>query len=200
MVIMKGSKGLSTGTFRVRDPSTLLKTLLLLLGVGTLTLAIDWNIYLQSSTEFWTWSKITAEDNISSAAFAVFFNVLFLVILFRLIALWGGVKVDMDNGTLEFPGGNVSANDFIDYFKPSFLFQYFIRYTINIGDIRELYQKTEQKVERSNIGSRIKYRYAIAINGSFGAASIWFSNEGKCDEIYSAIRQINNMGEPIFNA
>lgn len=199
MVIMKGSKGLSSGTFRVRDPSKLLKTLLVLLGVGLLTLAIDVNIYRQSSREFWTWSQITAEDNISSAAFAVFFNVLFLVILFRLKALWGGVKVDMDNATLEFPGGGVSANDFIDYFKPTFLLQYFMRYTIKIDEIRELYQRTEERVERSNVGSRIKYQYAIAINGSFGAATIWFSNEGKCDEIYSAIRQINNMGEPIFN-
>lgn len=199
MVMMKGSKGLSSGTFKVRDPSKLLKTLFALLGVSVITLLIDVNIYQQSSREFWSWSQITSEDNISSAAFAVFFNILFVIIFFRLKALWGGVKVDLDNSTLEFPGGSMSANDFIDYFKPSFLFQYFMRYTININDIRELYQKTERSVEKSNVGDKINYQYAIAINGSFGAASIWFSNEGKCDEIYSAIRQINNMGEPIFN-
>jgi len=185
--------------FRVRDPSKLLKTVLFLACVLALSFVIDAAIAQCNQKGQIDWSGIFYNEVIGYTIGVISVNVLALLVLLRLRAIWGGVKVDPENKTVEFPGGNISADDFIDYFRPSWLFQYFLRKTITFSEIREIYQETKRSTREVNGRIKVSHQYGLAINGSFGAAVIWFNNEGKCDQIFSAIRQLNNMGEPIFN-
>lgn len=185
--------------FKVRDPSKLLKTVLFLILVGFLAVGADVSAIDAEKRGAFDWSRIFNNDMIGYTICAITVNVLAIGTLFRLRAIWSGVKVDPEAKTVEFPGGNISADDFIDYFTPSFLFQYFLRRTISLEEIREIYQQTKRSAREVNGRIKVSHQYGLAINGSFGAAVIWFNNEGKCDQIFSAIRQLNNMGEPIFN-
>lgn len=71
---------------------------------------------------------------------------------------------------------------------------------IQMYDIRQLSQSTKGKYVRNwwSGGDKLKRLYAVTINGNFGAASVRFDDQGKCEEVYSAIRQMNRMGDPIF--
>jgi len=192
------SSNLST-IYRVRDPFRLLKTLILLLVVGAITGLIDYGLIRMPSNKF-PWDSLFAKEYIWQTATVISLNLLTIGILFRLKALWSGVKVNLDAATIEFPGGSVSANDFIDYFLPKFLFQYFLRTTLDLNSIRQLSTSVKRDITTNNGNVKVYERFAININGSFGAASVWFDSEGKRDEIYSAIRQLNRMGDAIFRA
>lgn len=186
--------------FKVRDPSKLLKTILFLAAVGVFACAIDAALIRDIKSGVIDSRNAFRGDNQIGSIAAMGLTTLAILILLRLRAIWNGVKVDPENRTVEFPGGNISADDFIDYFTPRFLFQYFLRRTITLDEIREIYQESKRSAREVNGRIKVSHKYGLAINGSFGAAVIWFNNEGKCDQIFSAIRQLNNMGEPIFSA
>jgi hypothetical protein len=188
-----------TRAFKVRDPAKLLKTVLLLAAVGGLAVLIDTALARDIKSGVIDSQNAFRGDNQYGSIAAIGLTTLAIVIFLRLRAIWSGVKVDPENRTVEFPGGNIAADDFIDYFTPRFLFQYFLRRTIMLEEIREIYQETKRSTREVNGRVKVSRQYGLAINGSFGAAVIWFNNEGKCDQIFSAIRQLNNMGEPIFN-
>lgn len=188
-----------TGIFKVRDPARLLKTVLLLAAVGGLAFAIDNAVVRDIKSGVIDSQNAFRGDNQYGSIAAIGLTTLAILIFLRLRAIWNGVKVDPENRTVEFPGGNIAADDFIDYFRPSWLFQYFLRKTIQLEEIREIYQETKRSAREVNGRIKVSHQYGLAINGSFGAAVIWFNNEGKCDQIFSAIRQLNNMGDPIFN-
>lgn len=190
----------SAGIYRVRDPFRLLKTVILFIITAGIAGVMDYAIYPSVISGKIPWGKIFTAEYAWKSGLVIAANVLAIGVLLRLKALWAGVKVDLDDRTLEFPGGSVAANDFSDYFKPSFLLQYFLRKTVAIDQIRQLGQRVKRSVRTVNGNVKVTQYYAIAINGSFGAAEVWFDSEGKCDEIYSAIRQLNNMGEPIVRA
>lgn len=123
-----------------------------------------------------------------------------LLAFLRLKAILGGVVVNNTQRTLSFPGGGISANGLGDYFKPSFLFQYFARKTINLDEISSLQKKTIQTTTSKDGRTYQKYTHYISYAGRFGAAKIKFSSEGKRDELHASIRQSNNMGEPFVRA
>ncbi len=106
-------------------------------------------------------------------------------------ANWNGVVIDLNRDMVEVPGGGIAANDFSDYCKPKFLLQYFCRFKFNLRDISEIkkYCKLDSKGNQS---------HAMIFTGSFGSARIWFNSEGKRDQLYASIRQINNMGIPVI--
>jgi len=188
-----------TRAFKVRDPSKLLKTVLLLLVAAAAAFGVDVGLAKGIQGGYIDWQNAFYGDNRFTTIGAIVLNTMAILIFLRLRAIWSGVRVDPENKTVEFPGGNISADDFIDYFTPSFLFQYFLRRTVTLEEIREIYQETKRSAREVNGRVKVSRQYGLAINGSFGAAVIWFNNEGKCDQIFSAIRQLNNMGEPIFN-
>ena len=123
-----------------------------------------------------------------------------LALVFYYKANRNGVVIDFKAGTMAFPGGHVAANEVTDYFKLKFLFQAFTRYTIRTTEIRQInFQKVKNRsVHPKSKKVDVRYSYLLRFNGSFGAASISFDNQGKCEEITSAIRQINGMGSPII--
>ena len=119
-------------------------------------------------------------------------TVLAIPVAFRLKAIWNGIVLDLNKGTMEFPGGGIAANDFLDYLRPRFLLQLFCRESININGIQEIGKKS-----RGNYDSP---EYLITIAGDHGAVNVSFADEGKRNELFNVIRNINNMGTPVFNS
>ena len=129
-------------------------------------------------------------------------NVFLLMTAYRLKAIWGGNVLNLQKRTLEFAGGGVAANEMSDYINLNYLLQSFKRSQINLDDIghmevTEYTKKTWNKITKSY---NTHISYSITLSGPFGAASIPFSSQGKCNEMYSAIRQLNKMGSPIVRA
>lgn len=184
----------SEGRYVVKDPVRLLATIgvMLLVGLGTAG-GITWG-YLdawpsagwpQRRTMLMNWSIL---GGIALAVEAL------LLLYYRANA--HGIVIDFNRRTLSFPGGNVAPNGVLDFLRPSFLLQAFRRYTIDVSDIRQI---NVRQVRRPGAPRRTSApAYAIWFNGSFGAARVEFSNRGKCEEICSAIRQVNGMGTPII--
>lgn len=112
----------------------------------------------------------------------------------------GGIVLDLKNDILEFPGGGVAANDITDYIKPDFLMQIFKRHQVPISAIREITSYEEHTRKRDKDG-RVTDTFTpyIKFNGDFGAVSIRFASEGKRDELYSILREVNEMGIPVVN-
>lgn len=113
-------------------------------------------------------------------------------LVLRVRAIWDGVEINFDTGTVTFPGGGISPNEFSDVFHPRWLLQFWQRFTVNISDIRMI--KTRDRAWRKN--GQWHRQYYIDFNGHFGAVSLAFP-EGKRDELYSFFRQHNQMGIPV---
>ena len=79
-----------------------------------------------------------------------------------------------------------------DYVSLDYLLQFFKRTKVELDDISYMSRGIKTEEHTTN--------YSVNISGSFGAAKITFKDREKRDELYSAIRQLNNMGEPIFHA
>lgn len=128
-------------------------------------------------------------------------NSLLFMFVLRLGAVWNGIQFDFDNKTIEFPGGQIAANSVVDYVNPKFIFQFFGRKVIDIDRISQI--SNPRRWGHRVFGLKInqdKIYYGLNIIGNFGGATIWFMSEDKCEEAYSAIRQINHMGTPINRA
>lgn len=111
-----------------------------------------------------------------------------------------GVELNLVNRTMSFPGGGISANNLSDYVNPEFLLQSVKRKTINLDAISEIRRRTEKisSHKGKNRGASIVLYY-IEFVGTFGGAHIMFYNEKKRNELFNAIRQVNEMGTPLFN-
>ena len=194
------------GLYIVKDPFKLLVTglFLVLIPIGIVAgLILAWLVgYNQLRTN----TNLPERDQIilNAAVLATLGFFLGLLIEFALVFYYkanrNGVVIDFTAGTMAFPGGHVAANEVTDYFKLKFIFQVFTRYTIRTTEIRQI---NFEKVKNRSVDPKTKkvdvsYSYLLRFNGSFGAASISFDNQGKCEEITSAIRQINGMGSPII--
>lgn len=188
------------GIYRVRDPKRLLMIVLSLIPLGWISYESTIG-YIDHIAEFPNDYLLKTIDLFGGYTFEVYATVMSLtaILLLRLRAIWSGVKLDLDDRMIHIPGGHVSANDFIDFFKPSFLLQYFLRFHIDMDQIRQIGEKTKiTKKEMNNGQVKTKYRYSLELRGTFGAADVWFIDEGKRDEIYSAIRELNSMGDPFL--
>jgi len=129
-------------------------------------------------------------------------NGFLLMTAYRLKAIWGGNVLNLQKRTLEFAGGGVAANEMSDYINLNYLLQSFKRSQINIDDIghMEVTEFTKRTWNKTTQSYNTLISYSITLSGPFGAVSIPFSSQGKCNEMYSAIRQLNKMGSPIVRA
>ncbi len=96
-------------------------------------------------------------------------------------AAWTGIVFNLENGTMEFPGGYISYNSFRDFFNPKMLLQDLYRFTIKFEDVRMISAGV----------------HTLEVNGAFGAIRIPFASKQKLSEAYSFILQHNEMGIPM---
>ncbi len=125
------------------------------------------------------------------------FYVLPILAFLRLRAIFNGTVIDIENNTLEYPGGNLSPDNLSDYISPRFLLQFFLRFKIGLDEISQI--STSYKRHISDKGT-VSYSYYIQVDGTHGSFKIFFTDEGKRDQLYSLIRGVNNMGTPVFKA
>ncbi len=121
--------------------------------------------------------------------------VLALPFLFHLMALFGGVVLDVENDSLSFAGGGISPSGPGDFFRADFLLQPFRRYEIGLSEIRNI--KATDTRYYDKVSREVKYWHHISFNGDFGAVSLRFVDENKRDQLYAAIREANRMGSPV---
>ena len=182
------------GRYVVKDPLRLLATLcVMVLIAATISIGIA-SGYLDGWSNASSAQRRTMLGNWTMLAGMAVIAEFPLLLYYRANA--PGIVIDFQRRTLSFPGGNVSPNGVLDFLRPSFLLQSFHRYTIDVSDIRQINVRQVRRQGRSRRG--VEPSYAIWFNGSFGAAQVEFSNRGKCEEICSAIRQVNGMGTPII--
>lgn len=168
----------NSGIHRVRDP---FQILLGLIGIGV--------------SSFFLYSSIFGNGESISSVW--FLDIIFIICCLRVRAIWNGVEVNYDNNTLSVPGGGISANSVFDYINPVFLLQYFLRKKINLEDIKSINQSFNSRISKEGNTS---YTYLISIIGKFGGITLKYSDENKRDEIFSLIREVNNMGTPFTRA
>ena len=114
-----------------------------------------------------------------------------------------GYVIDVENGTLTFPGGGIEAESWLSYFSSAYLFQYYKRHQIRLSEIREIesyIEDTSDEYTDSQGRKRTRTRTTNKLDmcGHFGAISFNFASKGKMDQLYSAIVQLNKMGNPII--
>lgn len=173
----------------IKDPASQLGLIVIMVVVGMITL------YAIIAT-----FKALIGGTIAHLMGGVFWIVILLGIMglsaLRYSAISGGTEINLINRTMSFPGGGISANDVTNYINLEFLFQLFNRTTIDLDAISEIKRKTEKFTSKNGTTC---CGYYIEFVGTFGAAYLMFDNEGKRDELFNAIRQINKMGTPLFN-
>lgn len=174
----RGSGQKNSGTHKVRDPWGIMTLLLLIPGMAFLAFQVMFKENTVVAAQFWVISLIP--------------------IVLRLRAVWNGVEIDYDNRTLSVPGGGISANSPADYFKPAYIFQYFLRKTIGLDDIRSMQDSMTWK-QNKDTGS-MTYKYLLTITGKFGGIVLKYSDENKRDELYTLIREANQMGTPFVRS
>ena len=190
MIAAKENQIKSNGKYRINDTTQIITTAVIWLGVTLFCFLMNITIV----SEFLD-GKFSAPISLP-----IVFIILTLA-TYRVRSIWKGIELDLNAGTIEFIGGGIEANDVIDYIKPSFFLQYFRRTRIDLDQISQIGGAT---VYNTNFFIKLmsfkpiqKWVYTIEMRGSFGAATIKFYSEGKRDEVYSAIRQMNNMGTPV---
>lgn len=115
-----------------------------------------------------------------------------LVIYFRIRVIYEGIKIDILNDTLSYPGGGISFNNFEETL--SNLNQFFKRYSHRLSTIQ--YIKATDKRFMDKKGN-IHYTYILTFTSSSNTVDLKFSTSSKRDQVYSLIANINNMGIPI---
>lgn len=115
-----------------------------------------------------------------------------LVSYFRIRVIYEGIKIDVLNDVLSYPGGGISFNDFEETL--SNLNQFFKRYSHKLSTIQ--YIKATDKRFMDKKGN-IRYTYILTFTSSSNTVDLKFSTSSKRDQVYSLIANINNMGIPI---
>jgi hypothetical protein len=136
--------------------------------------------------------------------------------VFRFVANFNGVVVDLNKGIIAYPGGGVVRNNFSDLFRLRFLAQTCYRFVTQLDQIRMVEPRNTTVTSQTGGGfaggvaaglnapitpqtvQRTYYR--LEFNGAFGAVTLSFNSEGKRDEVYSFIRQYQQMGVPVLQA
>ncbi len=130
------------------------------------------------------------------SAFAPFFWVISFIAGGRIFVVVKGFIVNPTENTVSFWGGGVEANDPSDYINPMFWLQYFRRFTIKLDEIEGLRCNSKHSTNKDGKSST---RYFLCMNGSFGASNVKFFSEGKRNQAYTILAQLNEMGSPISN-
>jgi|ETN07SMinimDraft_1059922.scaffolds.fasta_scaffold40792_3 hypothetical protein len=107
--------------------------------------------------------------------------------LMRFIAFARGIKINLNTYMMVLPESFLQAHSFFSYFNPRFLLRAAFRKTIDLKKVTRI--QTYQSAESA---------YKVNLVGTFGAFDILFNNEGKCQEFYAMIVQLNEMGDPMI--
>lgn len=80
--------------------------------------------------------------------------------LFWLRANWRGVVVDFQKGILSFPGGGIILKHMTDIFKPSYIFQRYLKFDVPLSQIRMVVprEKNTDPGERNRIIEQVVNR------------------------------------------
>lgn len=190
MIAAKENQIKSNGKYRINDTIQILINLVIWLAVTLICFLTNRLIF----------------NEFLNGDFSAFFllPIVFIILTlatYRVRSVWKGIELDLNGGTIEFTGGGIAANDVSDYIRPGFFLQYFGRTKINLDHISEIGRATVRDtnwlLKFMNLKPIQKWVYSLEMRGSFGAATLKFNSEGKRDEIYSAIRQMNCMGTPV---
>jgi hypothetical protein len=120
-----------------------------------------------------------------------------------------GVRLSIEDESITYPGGGVAAASIFSYFTPAFWLQATKTHTTKFEDItqmnftidRTIFNKSQGggKVDSKGKYTEPKYRYGVGIQGMFGAATIFFRNEQKADQLYGMLRQCLRAGIPVID-
>ena len=102
--------------------------------------------------------------------------------LLRFLVVRHGYVIDLENNMLEFPGGGFEAHTWTDYFTIGYWLQGIVRLHIPLREIRHIDRGSSH----------------IDLDGDFGAVRLTFNSKGKCDQLYSALVQLGEMGETVI--
>ncbi len=123
-----------------------------------------------------------------------------------------GTTISVDDKTISYPGGSIAAESVTDYFTPSFWLQSIKIHTTKFEDITQLsaaqdqtiFNKLRQWSDKNNDKkytiTETSYKYGVEIQGSFGAATIYFKSSQKRDQLFGLLRQYLKAGIPVVNA
>lgn len=123
-----------------------------------------------------------------------------------------GTTISVDDKTISYPGGSIAAESVTDYFTPSFWLQSMKIHTTKFEDITQLsttcdqtiFNKIRQWCDKNNKNkyeiTETSYKYGVEIQGTFGAATIYFKSIQKRDQLFGLLRQNLKAGMPVINA
>ena len=103
--------------------------------------------------------------------------------------LWikDGIVVSLERNKFEFYGGAMDASNFSDFLSPSWLLQFFKRYSWDLDSITSCKK-----------GETVHESYYLCVTSTKGNVKIELS-EGKVDEAVAVLVSLCNMGTPILN-
>lgn len=149
------------------------------------------------------WRMISSPAPVSNSLSFWFCTILDILFLIRFFVISKGFVIDIENDTLTFPGGGIEADSWTSYFNPTYLLQRFQRHKVNLSEIREIQIYTDVVDDAlatmldENRRRHKKKKNMLEINGNFGSVSFDFWSKGKRNQLYSAIVNINEMGDPM---
>ena len=128
-----------------------------------------------------------------------------------------GTTISIDDKTISYPGGSIAAESVKDYFTSSYWLQCTKTHTTKFEDITQLSTTVNQTIFNklnkflrpptvSDNGHvrivKTRYKYGVEIQGTFGAATIYFKSSQKRDQLFGLLRQYLKAGVPavIVNA
>lgn len=108
-----------------------------------------------------------------------------------------GVVLDIKNDILAYPGGK-AADDITDYINLDWWKQNIgmKRQEIKLSEINAIDAASTRVYEPKS--KTYHYSHTISLTGSFGSITIPFGGESKRDQLYNALREKLNMGNPVI--
>lgn len=121
----------------------------------------------------------------------------FLVFLafLRFLAIKDGIVVSPERNKFEFYGGAMAASNFSDFLSPSWLLQFFKRYSWDLDSITSCKKDYKRLVSKSGTVHELYY---LCVSSTKGNVKIELS-EGKVDEAIAVLVSVRDMGKPILN-
>lgn len=113
----------------------------------------------------------------------------------RFLAIKDGIVVSPERNKFEFYGGAMAASNFSDFLSPSWLLQFFKRYSWDLDSITSCKKDYKRLVSKSGT---VHEFYYLCVTSTKGNVKIELS-EGKIDEAIAVLVSLCNMGTPILN-
>ena len=150
----------------------------------TQSMLVCWGIILGClCIMYWFYKNDNGDVNWLIYAVPAFFA--FLAFL-RFLAIKDGIVVSLERNKFEFYGGAMDASNFSDFLSPSWLLQFFKRYSWDLDSITSCKKET------------VHESYYLCVTSTKGNVKIELS-DGKVDEAIAVLVSLCNMGTPILN-